>query len=105
MAFSFTTPYFREGSSRSDYTYNLSYENESTGVYLGDRSFYLSPLTRYYTYGRGIEVHLFEEQELSFQGFYLRRKDGERVGALSLSYSPDKEEDEEFALHYLSSGR
>ena len=105
VAFSFVTPYFREGSSRSDYTYKLSYENESTGVYLGDHSFYLSPLTRYHTSGRGIEVHLFEEQELSFQGFYLRRKDGERVGALSLSYSPDKEEDEELALHYFTSGK
>ena len=103
VAFSFTTPYFREGGSSGQYTYDLSYENESTGVYLGDRSFYLSPLTRYHTYGRGIEIHLFEEEEFSFQGFYLQRKDGEKVGALSLIYS--QEEEEGLALHYFTSGR
>ncbi|MDI3543417.1 MAG: hypothetical protein PWP57_1022 [Candidatus Atribacteria bacterium] len=102
VAFSFITPYFREGSSSGQYAYDLSYENESTGVYLGDRSFYLSPLTRYHTYGRGIEIHLLEEKEFSFQGFYLQRSDGEKVGALSLIYS--QEEEEGLALHYLSSG-
>jgi len=104
VAFSIATPYFREGSpSNIINTYNLSYQNGSTGVYLGDRSFYLSPLTRYHTYGRGIELHLWEEQELSLGGFYLQRSDGDKVGALSLSYS--KKEEESLALHYLSSGK
>ena len=87
VAFSFTTPYFREGGSSGQYTYNLSYENESTGVYLGDRSFYLSPLTRYHTYGRGIEIHLFEEKSSLFRDFISKEKMEKSGSAISYLFS------------------
>jgi len=105
IEFSFISPYLTQGGQLSveDFYFTASYLNPSTAIYVGDRSYYLSPLTRYQSYGRGIELSLFRANPFSLDGFYVHDWMGRNIGALSLGYSTDKDKKNGLFLHGLFS--